>query len=66
MEYFGSSKMEGESVVINLPLGFMHSGYAVIISPHKNGNYSIEKSDDCFTVHGDIESFDYIIKGGMR
>lgn len=63
MEHFGSAEMYEGSATVKLPLGFIHSGYAVIICPHENGNYRVEKSEDYFTVRGDIEKFDYIIKG---
>lgn len=66
MEHFGSAEMKNGSAMIELPLGFMHSGYVVVVCPKQSGNYRIEKSDDHFNVYGDIESFDYIIKGEMR
>ncbi len=66
MEYFGTSQLSEGVTIIELPTGFMHSGYIVIISPHQAGNYRIEKFDDYFKVYGDITSFDYIIKGEME
>ncbi len=66
MEHFGSSKTSEGFATVELPLGFMHSGYIVMITPHSSGSYHIEKFDEYFNVYGDIEGFDYIIKGEME
>lgn len=63
MESFGSATLIAGYCLVELPLGFTHAGYTIIICPHSSGNYRIKNYDDCFEVFGDIESFDYIIKG---
>lgn len=65
IEHFGSGTLENHYCRVSLPIGFFHSGYIVTISPLSSGAYRVKKYDEYFEVTGDIENFDYIIKGIM-
>lgn len=65
VEFFATEKLTDGYCKVELPNGFIHAGYIVNISPRSSGAYQIIKYDDYFEVFGDIEEFDYIIKGIM-
>lgn len=65
VEFFATEKLTDGYCKVELPVGFIHAGYIVNISPHESGRYQIIKYDDYFEVVGDIGEFDYIIKGAM-
>ncbi len=65
VEFFATEKLVDGYCKVELPNGFIHAGYIVNISPHSTGTYQITKNDDYFEVFGDIEEFDYIVKGIM-
>ena len=65
VEFFATERLVDGHCRVELPVGFIHAGYIVNISPHTSGSYQINKYDDYFEVTGDIKEFDYIIKGIM-
>lgn len=66
VEFFATEKLADGYCKVELPIGFIHRGYIVNVSPHSTtGTYQIIKNDDYFEVVGDIEEFDYIVKGIM-
>ena len=66
VELFGSGKVSDGHCVVELPEGFYHDGYIVVLTPMRLGYYEIKKHDDRFEVIGDIEDFDYIVKGRVK
>ena len=66
VELFGSGKVSDGHCVVELPEGFFHDGYIVVLTPMRLGYYEIKKHDDRFEVIGDIEDFDYIVKGRVK
>ena len=63
IEHFGHAELSDNYCRVDLPIGFNHQGYIVTISPLSSGDYEIIKRDEYFEIKGDIESFDYVVKG---
>ena len=66
IEFFGSGTVSDGRCVIELPEGFYHNGYIVMVSPMKSGYYEVKKHSNHFDVMGDIDDFDYIVKGSEQ
>lgn len=66
IEFFGSGTVSDGRCVIELPEGFYHDGYIVMVSPMKSGYYEVKKHSNHFEVMGDIDDFDYIVKGSEQ
>lgn len=66
IEFFGSGTVIDGHCVIELPEGFYHDGYIVMVSPMKSGYYEVKKHSNHFEVMGDIDDFDYIVKGSEQ
>ena len=66
IEFFGSGTVIDGHCVIELPEGFYHDGYIVVVSPMKSGYYEVKKHSNHFEVMGDIDDFDYIVKGSEQ
>lgn len=66
IEFFGSGTVIDGYCVIELPEGFYHDGYIVVVSPMKSGYYEVKKHSNHFEVMGDIDDFDYIVKGSEQ
>ena len=63
IEHFGHAELSDNYCRVDLPIGCNHQGYIVTISPLSSGDYEIIKRDEYFEIKGDIESFDYVVKG---
>lgn len=66
IEFFGSGTVSDGRCVIELPEGFYHDRYIVMVSPMKSGYYEVKKHSNHFEVMGDIDDFDYIVKGSEQ